>query len=342
MGKKNKRKVKRLEAEAAAVQSAGDFDDMLVEFRAADLTTAAATTITTTTTTTTTTITTTTTTTISNSSLINSSSTPNATRMEQMRVSEDMIIDECDRENVAQLRHWGRQGVRVQSARSLAYAVAWCTPDVTRCLVKNLGANVNQAKEYGYPPLFIAARHGRLAALRCLVKDLGANVITCFMDRTHLYFATENGQLAAVQCLVKELSADIDKAADQGLRWCTPLMMASYKKHADVVRWLIKEGANTQACAYKENEFGIFAVTAADLSKRTGASSEQTAYLEAKTHCSNPGCSGAGIKRCPACKQARYCGEPCQYAHWKAHKADSKRWSAELNAAGKGTGARGK
>jgi hypothetical protein len=62
------------------------------------------------------------------------------------------------------------------------------------------------------------------------------------------------------------------------------------------------------------------------------ASAEQTAYLEAKTHCSNPGCSGAGIKRCPACKQARYCGEPCQYAHWKAHKADCKRWSAELKA----------
>jgi hypothetical protein len=68
-----------------------------------------------------------------------------------------------------------------------------------------------------------------------------------------------------------------------------------------------------------------------------GASAEQTAYLEAKTHCSNPGCSGAGIKRIPACKQARYCGEPSQYAHWKAHKADCKRWSAELAA---GTGAK--
>jgi hypothetical protein len=54
-------------------------------------------------------------------------------------------------------------------------------------------------------------------------------------------------------------------------------------------------------------------------------------------HCSNTGCSGAGIKRCPACKQARYCGEPCQLAHWKAHKADCKRWSAELKA-GKGKG----
>jgi hypothetical protein len=72
-------------------------------------------------------------------------------------------------------------------------------------------------------------------------------------------------------------------------------MMASFYKHADLVRWLIKEGADTQASS------SIFG-TAAAFSKMFGASAEQTTYLEAKTHCSNPGCSGAGIKRCPACK----------------------------------------
>jgi hypothetical protein len=65
-------------------------------------------------------------------------------------------------------------------------------------------------------------------------------------------------------------------------------MVATFRKHADLVRWMIKEGADTQA----ELEWG----TAANLSKETGASAEQTAYLEAKTHCSNPKCSGAGIK----------------------------------------------
>jgi hypothetical protein len=135
--------------------------------------------------------------------------------------------------------------------------------------------------------------------------------------------------MAVVQCLVKELGADINQPRSDG---GTPLMIASSNKHANIVRWLIKEGADTQTSA---PEWG----TAADVSISSGASTEQTAYLEAKTHCSNPACSGAGIKRCPACKQARYCGEPCQYAHWKAHKADCKRWSAELKA---GTGARGK
>jgi hypothetical protein len=74
-------------------------------------------------------------------------------------------------------------------------------------------------------------------------------------------------------------------------------------------------------------------LTAADLSRVSGASAEQTAYLEAKTHCSNTGCSGAGIMKCTRCRQARYCGEQSvPLAHWKAHKADCKRWSAELKA----------
>jgi hypothetical protein len=49
--------------------------------------------------------------------------------------------------------------------------------------------------------------------------------------------------------------------------------------------------------------------------------------------CSNPECGGIGPKRCSRCKQVRYCGRECQLAHWKAHKADCKRWSAELTAA---------
>jgi hypothetical protein len=46
-------------------------------------------------------------------------------------------------------------------------------------------------------------------------------------------------------------------------------------------------------------------------------------------HCSNPGCEGAGIRKCTWCKQARYCGQPCFLAHWKAHKADCKRLDRE-------------
>jgi ankyrin repeat protein len=138
---------------------------------------------------------------------------------------------------------------------------------------------------------------------------------------TPCFVAAQIGNLAVLRYLVKELGADINQKTHNDF---TPLMIASYNKHADIVRWLIKEGADTQASIHLE---GVD-----ELMMAVGMSIETDAYLEAKTYCSNPDCSGARIKRCPACKQARYCGEPCQYEHWKAHKADCKRWSAELRA----------
>jgi hypothetical protein len=106
-------------------------------------------------------------------------------------------------------------------------------------------------------------------------------------------------------------------------------MAASYHKHAKVVTWLIKAGADPQSSMMVADGTTY---TAADASKMMGATAAQTAYLKAKTHCSNTRCSGAGVMKCTRCKQARYCSEPCQLAHWKAHKAECKRWSAELKA----------
>jgi hypothetical protein len=129
-------------------------------------------------------------------------------------------------------------------------------------------------------------------------------------------------------------------------------MMASINgKHIKIVVWLVKAGANPQA-SYKHMELIECCVkaginppasfvhgtdgNAADISRESKATTEQIAYLDAKTHCSSSGCSGAGLMKCTGCKQARYCGHQCQVAHWKAHKADCKRWSAKL-AASKGS-----
>jgi hypothetical protein len=102
MGKKNNNKGKRLEVEAATAESADDFDDMLAEYRAADLAIPAA--ATSNSTTRTTTSATTSTTTLSSSSSSSSSSSPNSSRPEETRVSEDMIIDACQRKHFALLR----------------------------------------------------------------------------------------------------------------------------------------------------------------------------------------------------------------------------------------------
>jgi hypothetical protein len=160
--------------------------------------------------------------------------------------------------------------------------------------------------------------------------ELGANVnVENEAGYTALWLVAANGRLDLVRCLLK-LHADVNQADIDGM---TPLIAASMRKHEEVVVYLVKAGADPEAT------LALTGDSAAVLSSHVSASTSQTAYLEAKTRCSNADCSGAGLKKCPACKQVRYCGEPCQLAHWKAHKADCKRWSAELGAAkGKGKG----
>jgi hypothetical protein len=94
--------------------------------------------------------------------------------------------------------------------------------DILRCLVNDLGADVNIASRGGATPLILAVQEGKLAAVKCLVTELGANVNK--IDNggaTPLIIATQAGELAAVKCLVTELGADVNQAhTDNG---CTPL-----------------------------------------------------------------------------------------------------------------------
>jgi ankyrin repeat protein len=115
--------------------------------------------------------------------------------------------------------------------------------------------------------------------------------------------------------LVKEFGADVNKKTLIG---STPLMVAIIKEHDDVVRWLLKNGANAQA---KQKH----SLTAADVSKLIGAPAKSTAYLEARTHCTSSGCCGAGLKKCANCLEVFFCSKDCQVAAWPAHKADCKR-----------------
>jgi ankyrin repeat protein len=106
--------------------------------------------------------------------------------------------------------------------------------------------------------------------------------------------------------MVRKFGADIIHADHDGE---TALMVAAYGGHAALTKWLVKAGADPQAKnANNEN--------AADISRAAvDALHEQTAYLEAKAHCANPNCSGAGTKKCQGCIQGRYCGEACHVAH---------------------------
>jgi ankyrin repeat protein len=160
-----------------------------------------------------------------------------------------------------------------------------------------------------------------MGMILCLA-ELRANVNQAQQNGcTPLIVAAQEGNLDVVRFLVRELGADINQTKINGV---TP-HGSLHKETADVVAYLVKAGANPTLSLR-----GAYHCTAADISRARKASAEQTVYLEAKSHCSNVDCSGAGILKCTGCKRARYCGEACQLVHWKAHKADCRRWSAEL------------
>jgi hypothetical protein len=80
-----------------------------------------------------------------------------------------------------------------------------------------------------------------------------------------------------------------------------PLMIAAHSQHEKkFIKMLLQLGADPQASA-------PWLGTAADVLMRANAPAELQAYLEARMHCSNTGCDGAGRKCCAECKQARYC-----------------------------------
>jgi hypothetical protein len=119
-----------------------------------------------------------------------------------------------------------------------------------------------------------------------------------------------------IRCLVREFGADLNHADRKG---GTALMVAARDKHAALTKWLVKAGANPQAKSAVHE-------TAADISRRIGAFPEQTAYLEAKAHCAQPGCRVAGTKKCQGCMHGRYCWPACHVAH----RADCRRLEASV------------
>jgi ankyrin repeat protein len=138
--------------------------------------------------------------------------------------------------------------------------------------VKEFGADVNQASNEGFTPIFGAAQEGHLLAVSCLGKELEADVkITSNDGYTPLLIAAKKGHASVVQTLVKELGADIHQGDSRG---GTPLMAASHHTHADIVKWLVKAGANPNTSM---DRWG----TAADLSRKAGASTEQLGAVPA-------------------------------------------------------------
>jgi hypothetical protein len=146
---KNNKRGKRQAAGAQAAQTTDDdFDDMLAEVMAAD--------------------TTSTTITSSSSRTFSSSSDPTATarattRATQKSIAEVAIAQCCAAGDIDQLRRWARQGVRVASAVPLCVAAQLGKVDILRILIKELGADANNAVAGSNDP----TQNGTTPWLRC-------------------------------------------------------------------------------------------------------------------------------------------------------------------------------
>jgi hypothetical protein len=203
---------------------------------------------------------------------------------------------------------------------------------VMQCLVEELGADINLGDDMGCMPLHIAAHKGYLAVVQYLVKVLSADVNRGDEQGCPpSYIAAQKGHLDVIRCLVGELGADIKQASAHG---STPLMIAAEYLHHEIVRYLLKHGADAQAT---HRVFG----TAGDAYQHNNAPAEETAYLQARTHCANPSCTNAGLKKCERCLKVYFCGSACIRAHWPAHKAECKAAAAKFKAAGSKTSSSG-
>jgi ankyrin repeat protein len=114
---------------------------------------------------------------------------------------------------------------------------------VTAILAMGHDPNI-QTEEEGWTPLWIAACYGLLEISRLLL-EAGANVnMTTRKGITPLKEASQVGATALVQLLI-ENGANVDLAPHDFQD--SPLIVASYKNHMEVVTLLLAAGSNTRA-----------------------------------------------------------------------------------------------
>jgi ankyrin repeat protein len=107
-----------------------------------------------------------------------------------------------------------------------------------RCLVDDLGANVNQVDEIGISSLHIAMQHSKLHMVRLLITELGADLGADHDGATPLLFAATIGNIDMVRYLTSELGVDVNQANADG---STPLIVAAVLGRLAMVRFLVSE-----------------------------------------------------------------------------------------------------
>jgi hypothetical protein len=124
-------------------------------------------------------------------------------------VTEAMLTEAALAGDLDVLRVWARQSVCVATAEPLYIATRGGRLEVLHCLVRELGADVNQKRRHGVTVLHVAASSGHLAVVRCLI-ELGAEVGAVDNDGDPpLLVSALNGQFETMWYLLEEAGADM-------------------------------------------------------------------------------------------------------------------------------------
>jgi hypothetical protein len=159
-------------------------------------------------------------------------------------VTEEMLTSAILIGDLENLTIWAEQGVRVTSGEMLCVAARRGISAVVQILVREMGADVNQAMPDGETPLITATRMGNVSVVRLLVQELGADIDQGGQHGvTPLIMESSRGHLAAVRYLI-ELGARIEATANGG---ATALHMAASRGQLTVVRCLVELGAQVGA-----------------------------------------------------------------------------------------------
>lgn len=95
---------------------------------------------------------------------------------DDMFVTPEMLHWACVNNNIKLLKRFGRRGHYIHSPDPLCDAAQDSNIELMKCLVKFLGAKVNEPGCHGWTPLQIAAMNNDLKTTRCLVEELDARV----------------------------------------------------------------------------------------------------------------------------------------------------------------------
>jgi ankyrin repeat protein len=236
-----------------------------------------------------------------------------------------------------------------------------------------LGANINQQTDTGRTALFAAAQEGHLDILRCLIEDHGAD----FSQRldsgtTLLLVAAHEGNIPLVQWLLVEGHASITESNENGQTVWNILNLkgADDGELVSLLRvMLLLDDAppgftltiplhharictrgrqfRVQLPAYLDQQKDMIRVQCPlptvlqHLVATYAAPTSEDVWMHGLrvwvVECSKSGCSDAGLLRCTACRQVRYCGQPCQRADWKAHNAECEQLRADQSRTGQRT-----